>query len=139
VLLNPTTNHLEINAAQGLPAEAAALRLRVGEGITGWVALTGKPARVGDVRQDPRYVLLRDDVCSELAVALEVKGQVRGVLNVDSDRRDAFSAEDQDLLEGLAAQAVGVIQNTWLFEQLRLKARLLESLASVSRTINSTL
>jgi GAF domain-containing protein len=139
VLLNPTTNHLEINAAQGLPAEAAALRLRVGEGITGWVALTGKPARVGDVRQDSRYVLLRDDVCSELAVALEVKGQVRGVLNVDSDRRDAFSAEDQDLLEGLAAQAVGVIQNTWLFEQLRLKARLLESLASVSRTINSTL
>lgn len=139
VLLNPTTNHLEINAAQGLPAEATALRLRVGEGITGWVARTGKPARIGDVKKDSRYVLLRGDVCSELAVPLEVKGQVRGVLNVDSDRRDAFSAEDQELLEGLAAQAAGVIQNTWLFEQLRLKARLLESLASVSRTINSTL
>lgn len=139
VLLNPTTNHLEIHAAQGLPTEAMALRLRVGEGITGWVARAGQPARIGDVKQDPRYVLLRGDVCSELAVPLEVKGQVRGVLNVDSDRRDAFSAEDQDLLEGLAAQAAGVIQNTWLFEQLRLKARLLESLASVSRTINSTL
>ena len=32
-----------------------------------------------------------------------------------------------------------MIHNTWLYEQLRLKARLFESLASVSRTINSTL
>ena len=139
VLVNPTTNLLEIAAAQGLPEGAASLRLKVGEGITGWVARTGKPARVGDVKQDPRYVLLRGDVCSELAVPLEVKGQVRGVLNMDSDRRDAFTAEDQALLEGLAAQAARVIQNTWMFEQLRLKARLLESLARVSRTINSTL
>src|SRR5688572_12982014 len=112
VLLNPTTNHLEIHAAQGLPKEATTLRLRMGEGVTGWVARTGRPARIGDVKQDPRYVLLRDDVCSELAVPLEVNGQVRGVLNVDADRADAFSAEDQDLLEGLAAQAAGVIQNT---------------------------
>jgi signal transduction histidine kinase len=39
----------------------------------------------------------------------------------------------------LAAQAARVIHNTWLYEQLRLKARLFEALASVSRTINSTL
>jgi len=61
------------------------------------------------------------------------------VLNVDSDRVDAFSVEDQELLQELAVQATKVIQNTWLYEQLRLKARLFESLASVSRTINSTL
>lgn len=139
VLINPTTNILEILAAQGLPANAAELKLRVGEGITGWVARAGKPARVGDVGQDPRYVKLRGDVRSELAVPLEVNGEVRGVLNVDSDRAAAFSAEDQELLEGLAVQAARVIQNTWLFEQLRLKARWFESLASVSRTINSTL
>ena len=139
VLINPTTNILEILAAQGLPANAAELKLRVGEGVTGWVARTGKPARVGDVTQDAHYVKLRGDVRSELAVPLEVKGEVRGVLNVDSDRPDAFSAEDQELLEGLAEQAARVIQNTWLFEQLRLKARWFESLASVSRTINSTL
>jgi signal transduction histidine kinase len=52
---------------------------------------------------------------------------------------DAFSADDQELLQELAVQAAKVIQNTWLYEQLRLKARLFESLASVSRTINSTL
>jgi len=74
-----------------------------------------------------------------LAVPLEVGGEVRGVLNVDADRLEAFSADDQELLEALAAQAARVIHNTWLYEQLRLKARLFESLASVSQTINSTL
>ena len=53
--------------------------------------------------------------------------------------RKAFSAEDQELLEALAIQAARVIHNTWLYEQLRLKVRLFESLASVSQTINSTL
>ena len=139
VLVNPTNGFLEIHASQGLPRNAANLKLRVGEGVTGWVARTGKAARVGDVKHDPRYVMLRPDVRSELAVPLEVNGEVRGVLNVDSDRTSAFSAEDQELLEALAAQAARVIQNTWLYEQLRLKARLLESLASVSRAINSTL
>jgi signal transduction histidine kinase len=139
VLVNPTTGFLEIHAAIGLPAGAAEFKLRVGEGLTGWVALTGKPARVGEVGADPRYVMLRPGVHSELAVPLEVAGEVRGVLNVDSDRSDAFSVEDQKLLEELAVQASKVIRNTWLYEQLRLKVRLFESLASVSQTINSTL
>lgn len=139
VLINPTTSFLEIHASQNLPKAAARLKLRVGEGITGWVARTGKPARVGDVTQDPRYVAARRGIRSELAVPLEVNGEVRGVLNVDSDRTNAFSADDQELLQELAVQAAKVIYNTWLFEQLRLKAGLFESLASVSRTINSTL
>jgi signal transduction histidine kinase len=139
VLINPTTGFLDIHASEGLPPKAADLKLRVGEGITGWVARTGQAARVADVRHDPRYIMLRENVRSELAVPLEVNGEVRGVLNVDSDRQDAFSAEDQELLEALSIQAARVIHNTWLYEQLRLKARLFESLANVSRTINSTL
>jgi signal transduction histidine kinase len=139
VLVNPTSGFLEIHASQNLPASATRLKLRVGEGITGWVARTGKPARVGDVTQDPRYVAARRGVRSELAVPLEVNGEVRGVINVDSDRENVFSTNDQELLQELAVQAAKVIHNTWLYEQLRLKARLFESLASVSRTINSTL
>ena len=139
VLINPTTGLLEIHAAQNLSSAARKLKLRVGEGITGWVARHGKAARVGDVTQDKRYVSVRSGVCSELAVPLEVQGEVRGVLNVDSERAEAFSAEDQELLQELAVQAAKVIHNTWLYEQLRLKAGLFESLASVSRTINSTL
>jgi signal transduction histidine kinase len=139
VLLNPTTGFLEIQDAQGLPPEAARLRLRPGEGITGWVVSNGLPVRVGDVRQEPRYIMLRENVRSELAVPLLVEGEVRGLVNVDSDRPHAFSAADQELLEELSAQAAVVIHNTWLYEQLRLKARLFEALASVSRTINSQL
>src|ERR1043165_8735575 len=78
-------------------------------------------------------------VRSELAVPLEVQGEVRGVLNMDSDRLEAFTASDQESLEALAVQAARVIHNTWLYEQLRLKARLFESLVSVGQTINSTL
>ena len=139
VLFNPTTGFLEILASEGLPPESSETRLRLGQGITGWVVRTGRPARVGDVARDPRYVMLRPEVRSELAVPLEVKGEVRGVLNVDSERPEAFTADDQDLLEALATQAAIVIHHTWLYEQLRLKARLFEALAGVSRTINSTL
>ena len=139
ILVNPTTGFLEIHASQNLPTSATRLKLRIGEGITGWVVRTGKSARVGDVTQDPRYVAARRGVRSELAVPLEVNGEVRGVLNVDSDRKNAFGDDDQELLQELAIQVAKVIHNTWLYEQLRLKAGLLESLASVSRTINSTL
>jgi signal transduction histidine kinase len=138
-LINPTTSFLEIHAAQNLSSSARKIKLRVGEGITGWVARTGKPARVRDVTKDHRYVSVRREVRSELAVPLEVRGEVRGVINVDSEREDAFSQDDQELLQELALQAAKVIHNTWLYEQLRLKVLLFESLASVSRTINSTL
>src|SRR4051812_14476614 len=72
-LMNPTSHVLEIEAAFGLPEDASQLRLKMGEGITGWVARHGKTARIPDVRRDPRYVPLRADVRSELAVPLEVR------------------------------------------------------------------
>jgi signal transduction histidine kinase len=82
--------------------------------------------------------MVRPNVRSELAVPLEVNGEIRGVLNVDSDRQHAFSEEDEQLLQDLALHAAKVIHNTWLYEQYRLKARLFESLVSVGQTINST-
>ena len=138
-LVNPNSNLLEIQASIGLPPGTSELKLRVGEGITGTVARTGKPLRVGDTRNDPRYVKLQTDARSELAVPLEVNGEVRGVLNVDSNRADAFTEEDQELLQELARLAAGVIRNTWLYEQLRQKARLFEALTTVSRTISSVI
>jgi signal transduction histidine kinase len=138
-LVNPTTGALEIQAAHGLPADASRLKLRVGEGITGWVTRHGKSARVADVQKDARYVSLRAEIRSELAVPLEVSGEVRGVINVDSDRENAFTAADQELLEALSREAAKVVHNTWLYEQLRFRARMFETLVNVGRTINSTL
>ncbi len=139
VLINPTTGFLEIQASHGLPPKAELLKLRVGEGLTGWVARVGKSLMVDDVRTDRRYIMLMDSARSELVVPLEVDGEVRGVLNVDSKKVGAFTIEDQQMLEDIAVQAARVIRNTWLYEQLRLKAQLFESLSSVSRIINSTI
>jgi signal transduction histidine kinase len=139
VLLNPTTGFLEIEASHGLPENATALRLRLGEGITGWVAQHGRPVRTGNVSNDTRYIMVNPTVRSELAVPLEVNGQLRGALNVDSDQPNAFSEDDEELLQDLALQAARVIHNTWLYEQLRLKARMFEALVKVGQTINSTL
>ena len=139
VLVNTNTGLLEIEAAEGLPTDGEALKLRLDEGITGWVARTGEAARVDDVSIDERYVTLRADVRSEMAVPLVMEGKVRGVLNVDADQPAAFSEEDQKLLEELAGHATQVIRNTWLYEQLRHQARLLETLVSVRQAINSSL
>jgi len=138
-LRNPTTGLLEIEASEGLPAEGAALKLRLGEGITGWVVREGRPVRVADVSSDDRYVIARTGIRSEMAVPLLLEGEIRGVLNVDAETHDAFSAADQALLEELAGHATQVIRNTWLYEQLRHQARLLETLVSVRRAINSSL
>ncbi|MCU0770407.1 MAG: GAF domain-containing protein [Verrucomicrobia bacterium] len=138
-LVNPNTNLLEIHASCGRSDDdAPVVPLKIGEGVTGWVASTGRAARVDDVTQDPRYVKVRAETRSELAVPLEVNGETRGVLNVDSDRLAGFSAEDEALLVELATQAAKVIHNTWLYEQLRLKARLFEALSRVGQVINST-
>src|SRR5690606_28234699 len=119
VLRHPKSDLLEIEAAIGLPGAAAGLRLPLGRGITGWVAMHGVTARVGDVRKDPRYILVRPEVRSELAVPLLADGSVRGVLNVDSERIEAFSEDDEAALIELARHADIVVRNAWLFEQAR--------------------
>ncbi|MBX3745325.1 MAG: GAF domain-containing protein [Verrucomicrobiae bacterium] len=137
VLRNPNSNLLEIEAAIGLPASARSLRLPMGRGITGWVARMGRPLRVGDVAGDARYLAVRPEVRSELAVPLVVEGEVRGVLNVDSEVADAFGEEDEALLEELARHAVVVIRNTWLLEQARRRTTLATALAGIARAMNT--
>ena len=137
VLINPTDRLLEIQAAHGLPDGSSRLKLRMGEGITGWVAQHGKPALVPDVREDARYVKVHNHTLSELAIPLEVNGSVCGVINVDSDQLNAFSETDQALLSELASQAAIVIHNAFLYERSRIRANLFESLITVGQAINS--
>ncbi len=137
VLINPTDKLLEIQAAYGLPTSSSQFKLCVGEGITGWVAQQGKPALVSDVRVDDRYVQIHDHTRSELAVPLEVNGSILGVINVDSDRLNAFSEIDLSLLSELASQAANVIRNAFLYERSRIRADLFESLLTVGQAINS--
>jgi signal transduction histidine kinase len=138
-LINPHTQLLEIEVAIGLDKEARELKLAIGRGVTGWVAKMGKPLLVPDVTTDWRYVSVRKDIRSELAVPLVVDGGLIGVLNVDSTRPNAFSAEDEELLVALGNQAAQVIHNSWLYEAVGSNVRKLESLFSVARSIISSL
>lgn len=138
VLINPINGFLEIQAAHGLP-EGTKLQLQVGEGITGWVAQQGKPTVVADVKKDKRYVQVHKHTQSELAVPLEINGILSGVVNVDSDKLNAFNKNDLALLTELASQAALVIHNAFLYEQSQIRANLFESLITVGQAINSTL
>ena len=100
---------------------------RVGEGITGWVAQHGVSVRVDDVRADPRYVAMRDDIRSEMCVPLRVDNRVIGVINVESELAGAFDAADQRLLETVAAQIAVAIYNTQLFRQVQEHSAALEA------------
>ena len=136
VLINPIDGFLEIQAAYSLPEESK-LKLRVGEGITGWVAQQGKSAIVQNVHQDERYVQVHKHTKSELAVPLEINGILSGVVNVDSDKLNAFNQNDLALLTELTSQAALVIHNAFLYEQSKIRANLFESLVRVGQVINS--
>jgi signal transduction histidine kinase len=138
-LIDPHTQLLEIEVAIGLDDAARQLKLAIGRGVTGWVAKTGRPLRVPDVRADPRYISVRDNIRSELAVPLMVADTLIGVLNVDSTRLNAFSADDEELLVALANQAANVIHNSWLYAAVAHNARKLESLFAIGQTIISSL
>ncbi|MEC7883073.1 MAG: GAF domain-containing protein [Verrucomicrobiota bacterium] len=62
-----------------------------------------------------------------------------GVVNVDSDKLNAFNKNDLALLTELASQAALVIHNAFLYEQSQIRANLFESLITVGQAINSTL
>jgi GAF domain-containing protein/HAMP domain-containing protein len=116
-------------------------RLKVGqEGITGWVAARGEPLLVPDVSQEPRYVWMQGSKTrSELAVPLKFKENVIGVLDVQSERLDAFDESDLMVLQSLANQAAIAIENARLFRDAARQVRELRALTDASRIISSLL
>jgi len=93
-------------------------RLKIGEGIVGWVAENGIPLLVKDVSDDPRYIEVRKNVKSELAVPLLSEKKVLGVLNVDSCEEAAFNNDDLELLLIFAGHTATLIENVRLYEQV---------------------
>jgi len=98
------------------------VRLKLGEvGVVNWVAQSGEPLLVPDVTQEPRYYLFpqASETRSELAVPLRTKEGVIGVLDVQSDRLNAFDEVDLMVLQSLADQAAVTIENARLYQQAR--------------------
>jgi signal transduction histidine kinase len=117
------------------------IRLKVGqEGLTGWVASTGEPLLVPDVSHDPRYVWMQgSETRSELVVPIEAKGEVIGVLDVQSNQLDAFDKSDMLVLQSLAHQAGIAIQNARSFKAERRRAEEFRVISEVGRRITSIL
>ena len=141
VTLSPADGEtLDIRVAVGLgEARWRALKLRRGEGVTGWVAETGRPLLVPDVAREPRYYTLEPSIRSELAVPLVADGRVLGVLNVDSTRENAFLDEDVELLSALAAHSTVVLRNAEMYQETRRHARALRTLLEISGSLTSSL
>ena len=132
-LVEPATGSLRIEVSNGLDAASLSQIIDQGQGITGWVALYAKPQRIPDVSRDPRYVEIRKGIRSELAVPMELMGNVIGVVNCDSDRLDAFSEQDLAFLALLTNEASKAVGRIWLLRQLRSKAAQLEALVRAAQ------
>lgn len=134
-LISPDTNRLEIEVYRGMPEDLSELQLALGQGVTGWVALHNKPILVNDVRADPRYFTVKETVCAEMAVPMEVEGMVVGVVNVDSETLNAFDDNDLKVLTLMTNEATKVVSRLWLINQLRGKARQLESVIETGQKL----
>ncbi len=93
-------------------------RLKIGEGIAGWVAEKGVPLLVGDVMEEPRYIEFIPGIGSKLAVPLVSEKKILGVLVVDSYQKSTFSVDDLELLMVFASHTAVVIDSVRLYEQI---------------------
>jgi len=124
-LLDQRTGDLQWLAHRGYPEGTDdQMRLKLGQGASGWVAKSGRPLVISDVRQSPHYIAARPGTRSEIVVPIISESRVLGVFNLESDRRDAFRTADLRLLEAFANQAAISIQRAQFFRELREKERL---------------
>ncbi len=119
LLVDETSDELYIKASRGYPQEVVErTRIKIGEGITGWVAAHKVPLNVPDVAEEPRYIAGVEGTRSEIAVPMLSGEKVIGVLDVQSPKVNAFDEDDLMILSSVAAQATIAIEKAWLFEQV---------------------
>lgn len=134
-LIDKKKQEVEEIATRGYdPSLESDLKLKIGQGLIGWVAKTGQPVIVPDVRQDSRYVNARLETRSEMVVPIVSSDRVIGVFNLESNFPDAFREEDLRLLADFAAQAALSIERAQLFAE-RVAKRRLEGELAIARQI----
>lgn len=110
------------------------LHLKMGEGLIGHVAVTGKPYVSHDVRTDPRYINARPRTNSEMVAPIVSNNEVIGVFDLESDELNAYSNDDLEVLMLLASQVAIIIEKVMLHEQMIEKQRL-ETQLEVARQV----
>ncbi|MGA9570170.1 MAG: GAF domain-containing SpoIIE family protein phosphatase [Candidatus Acidiferrales bacterium] len=119
----------------------ARVRVPLYKGITGYAAGERKPFRVDDVRTDPRYVEFPNSerVRSELVIPLLLQGRLVGVLDLESTRLKAFSAEHERMLGILGSYIAIALENSRLYASSRENERRLLSELDTARDIQRQL
>ena len=126
LLVDEKTNDLFFEVALGKQGEnLKQVRLRMGEGIAGWVAANDQAALVNDVANDPRYYkkaqhitrfVTRNMVC----VPVRSRGKVIGVLQaINKKDMGLFTEQDLDDFWTLANQVAVALENANLYTELQ--------------------
>ena len=128
-LVLPSGEELLLTATNGLnEGMVGKVRMKVGEGITGWVAESRRAAVVADVSKEPHWKwvpgLDEDRFHSMASVPIESGPRLVGVLNVQSTERREFNSGDVDFLRAIAAQVAGILERSEL--QRRTEVQLAE-------------
>lgn len=113
-LLDKKTKQLETLLAVGMEPVAAGRRLKAeaqGNGVTGFVAATGKSYLCEDTENDPLYLSGAPGARSSLTVPVILHEEILGTFNVESQRPGAFNEQDLQFLE-LFSREVAVALNT---------------------------
>ena len=116
-------------------------RVPLYKGITGHAAGERKPLRVDDVRLDPRYVEFPNGarVRSELVIPLTLQGRLIGVLDLESIKPKAFSAEHERMLVILGSYIAIALENSRLYARSRENELRLQSDLDTARDIQRQL
>ncbi len=123
------------SGARSQQQEDYVISLDAPKGIIPWVARTGKTILANDVNQDERYIASPfppANVRSELCVPLLYDQQVVGVLDVQSDKLNAFTDEDRVTFEAVADNIASAIHNADLYASEQWRRRIADSLREVA-------
>lgn len=126
--LDTASGELYFRCARGKKgAKLQDLRLKLGEGIAGYVAQTERPVISPDVHHDPRFLGLFDDLSgftthSILCVPLKAKNRLIGVLEL-LNKRDGSDFDEEDLhIMSILANQIGIaLDNARLYQKLQEK------------------
>jgi signal transduction protein with GAF and PtsI domain len=118
------------------------LKLKLGEGITGWVAKERRPVAIAqNASSDSRFKffhnLPEDKYEAFLSVPILSQSQVIGVINVQHRQLHQHTQVEVDLLATAARLVGGAIEKTRLYEETQKKAQQIETLSRISKTVVS--
>ena len=140
MLINDKESLLDVITTRGMNLKLMSeVRLKIGQGITGMAASTGKGKVVNDIRTDPDYIKVKEDILSELVAPMIVEGSVIGVISLDSNRLNAFTKDMFDIVTVLANQAAQIFKNLQTFRNLEQKTKIQATLIEISKVVTSSL